>query len=251
MRALIPYTIVAIVLAGNAQGEVHVEGTPAEVRELLKEVPGTVTLYSEAWSDLDATQAVLSITTKSSDASIELAFHKNSNSSKRVSEALGKAGIDAAQIRRTPFATLPGATSSSTRQKVYHVERSFNVTVSGDRDFDRVCRAIGHLDNTRIERVEYIFPTKDEVDRAVLKKAMAQIKAKEKLYEDEFGVKLRVKNINDGQEWPHPRASENVLRNLPKTPSILSSSAPSSQTGSTPRMRVRSVLSVEYLVLAP
>jgi uncharacterized protein YggE len=191
----------AAALAVTAAPELS--GTPDELTEHLRAIPGQVTLTGTAEKKVEADRAEVVIKVTNSDRSFKKALVRNQEMRADIMTALEKSGIPAERIHMSRFSSTPTQGFFTSKVKSYDIEGRVTVEAASEKEVQAVAAVVDEEDGVSLLSLSFASTRKDQHAASVLNIALARVKDLKELYEKDLGVVLIPRAVGP-QPVPRP-----------------------------------------------
>jgi uncharacterized protein YggE len=193
-------------------GEPQLNGTATDLTEFLKGVPKIVTLTGESEVRIQADEAIISLSVRSEQKTLEGALKQNEELRNKIASLLSQRGLAADSIKAAKFSSTPKTGMFSDKAKSYLVENSVKITVRTDQEFQAVANVVDTMADVRYLGIDFEHTDKDAVKAKALAEACDKASAKRKLVEEKFGIKLVPQKLSEGTRLDQARLNQAVMR---------------------------------------
>jgi uncharacterized protein YggE len=142
MKKITLTALLILFCAALVFAEPEIKGTPSELSNYLKEIPKHVTLSGKSEVKVQADQAVVEISVKTEDDSLETALKQNQNLRAKIVKSLKNAGIPADKIAASRFSSTPQYGFFGKRPSSYEVANLMKITISDEKGFQEVAKIV-------------------------------------------------------------------------------------------------------------
>lgn len=168
----------------------NIEGTPSELESYLNGLPKIVTLSARASKEAPINKALVKIRVVSESPSLAKAFEANLNIRLGIRAQLKDAGIDSKDINESKFSSAPEYGMFSEKPKSYKIENVLSIVVASEPQLIKVASVVDAGEDVYFISSKPKAGQSGTVDKDLIAKALAKVKDKAALYENELGVKL-------------------------------------------------------------
>ena len=191
MRHLLITLLFLSLSATFVHADPELKGTPTELANYLSSLPKEVSLTGEAKMEIQAESGTVTIGIKSEDPKLQVALLNNQIIRKEIIVKLDSFGIAQSKIKGTKFSSTPEYGLFGKKPNNYVVENILKVTVENEKELQGVAGIVDNYKEVFYQGIELKEQEKDEIKKRLLNMALTNAKAKQKIYETEFGIILK------------------------------------------------------------
>ncbi|MHC4758332.1 MAG: SIMPL domain-containing protein [Planctomycetota bacterium] len=195
MKKLMLVCIVVLMISSFAFGEPELKGTPSELAGYLKQMPKTVSLSGQSEVKVQADQAIVEISVKTEDDSLETALKLNQNLRTKIVKSLKDAGIPSDKIAASRFSSTPQYGFFGRKPSSYEVTNLMKITISDEKGFQEVAKIVDANREVDYNGFIYEHSNKKGLKTKVTEQACDDVNKKKVIYESKFGLKLQPKSF--------------------------------------------------------
>ena len=173
-----------------ASAQPNIEGTPSELESYLNGLPKIVTLSAQATKDAPVNKALVKVRVVSESPSLAKAFEANLKIRLGIRSQLKDAGVDPENINESKFSSAPEYGMFSEKPKSYKIENVLSIVVTSESQLIKVASAVDSSEDVYFVSSNAKSGDSGEIEKELIAKALAKVKEKASLYENELGVKL-------------------------------------------------------------
>lgn len=190
----------------------ELKGSPEELTSYLSELPEEVVLQGEAKLELPAESGVVTLGIKVENPQLQKALLNSGNLRTTIIEQLVGGGLSRDGIKETKFSSTPEYGLFGKKPNNYVVENLVKVTVKDQDELQQVAGIVDTFDNVYYQGLELDEMDKEEIRTRLIDLALANVKAREEVYEKALGLTLEPVSFEEGisTELPVPRQWQEV-----------------------------------------
>jgi uncharacterized protein len=205
MRNLIAVSVVMLVMVSLAFGEPEPKGTPSELTAYLRGLQRSIILTEltgESKIEAQADKAIVEISIKTENASLEASLKSNQEMREKIIAELIEAGISAEDINAEKFSSTPGYSSFADKPGKYKARILIKITVTDEDDMQEIAKIVDV--HTEVEYLEVNFEHSKEKDlkKQAIDQAIDDMMKKKTEYEKKFNVTLALRSFSEQSTVP-------------------------------------------------
>ena len=210
MRNLIAVCVLVLVVGSAAFGEPELKGTPSELTAYLRSLPKSITLTGESKVEVQADKAIVEISIKTENSSLEACLKSNQTLRASITAKLTEAGIPADKIIAEKFSSTPKYGLFGGKPNKYEVRNLVKITVADEKDFQQIAKIVDQYQEVEYSGLNFKHSKEKELKKQAVEQAFDDLLKKKTEYESKLGITLSPRSFSE-QTIAAARAS-NVRR---------------------------------------
>ena len=190
MRYYIILIFILILTSFAAHAAPELKGTPDELSNYLSAIPEEVTLTGEAKLEMQANKGIVTIGIKTEAPQLQKSLQENQELRNEITKKLISSGISQDNIKGTKFSSTPEYGFFGKKPNNYVVDNSLKISVENEKELQEVAGIVDNYKNVFYQGLELKKEKKEEVKKQLLNMALANAKARQKVYENELNIIL-------------------------------------------------------------
>lgn len=197
-------TLLVIILsvAGLAQAETELKGSPEELRQFLHPVEHTVTLTGTHENTAYSDKAILSLVITTEADRLGDSMASNTRLRTTIAQSMIDAGVNPEEINTSKFSSSPQFGWFGTRPKSFEVVNRMSVGITDEAHLQLIARLTDDNEEIIMEGMEFEHTAKEEFQDNVRKAALDKALAQRTVYEQQLGIKLTPINVQENIIMP-------------------------------------------------
>jgi hypothetical protein len=208
MRNLIVVCVIVFVVGSTAFAEPELKGTPSELTTYLHNIPKSLTLTGESKIEVQADKAIVEISIKTENSSLETSLKSNQALRAAITVKLGEAGITADKIAAEKFSSTPRYGLFGKKPNNYEVRNFVKITITDEKDFQQVAKIVDQFPEVEYQGINFKHSNEKELKKQVLEQAFDDLLKKKTEYENKLGITLTPRGFTEQTLFPE----EPILR---------------------------------------
>jgi hypothetical protein len=202
MRSLIAVCVVVLVSGSAAFGELEIKGTPTELTAYLRSLPKSITLTGESKVDIQADKAIVEISIKTENSSLEASLKSNQALRSTITAKLGEAGIPADKIIAEKFSSTPRYGLWSNKPTKYEVRNLVKITITDEKDFQQIAKIVDQYPEVEYQGINFKHSKEKELKKQATEQAFDELMKKKTDYENKLGIILTPRGFSEQVLFP-------------------------------------------------
>ncbi|MDH4275520.1 MAG: SIMPL domain-containing protein, partial [Gammaproteobacteria bacterium] len=186
-----------VLLPGGAVAAPELKGDPDELARYLVDDKKTVTLYGFGEERIYANHAIVSLVVKTKESKLLQALEQNTAIRNHIRNKLLAKGITADNIQSSRYSSTPVYSSFKDKPTSYEISNEVKITIVKEEEMLAVADIVDNLEQVYFARTEAKDTLKRDSQDKALDKALKNVLAKKRLYEEALGVTLVALKVND------------------------------------------------------
>jgi uncharacterized protein YggE len=197
MRNLIIVCVVVLVVGSTAFAEPELKGTPSELTAYLQSLPKSITLTGESKVEVQADKAIVEISIKTENSSLETCLKSNQALRASITAKLGEAGIPADKIAAEKFSSTPRYGLFGDKPNKYEVRNLVKITVTDEKDFQQIAKIVDQHQEVEYQGLNFKHSNEKELKKQATEKAFDDLLKKKAEYESKLGITLTPRSFSE------------------------------------------------------
>ena len=210
MRNLIAVFVVVLVFGSAAFGEPEIKGTPSELTTYLRSLPRSITLTGESKVKVQADKAIVEISIKTENSSLEACLKSNQSLRASITSKLGEAGIPADKITAEKFSSTPRYGLFGNKPNKYEVRNLVKITITDEKDFQQIAKIIDQYPEVEYQGLNFKHSNEKELKKQAIEQAFDDLLKKKASYESKLEITLTPRSFSEQILLPQ---EQNLNRN--------------------------------------
>jgi uncharacterized protein YggE len=202
MRNLIVVCVVILAIGPAALGEPELKGTPTELTAYLQGLPKSITLTGESKVEVQADKAVVEISIKTENNSLETCLKSNQAVRAAITAKLTEVGIDANKIVAEKFSSTPRYGFFSNKPSKYEVRNLVKITIADEKDFQQIAKIVDQYPEVEYSGLNFKHSKEKEFKKQATEQAFDDLMKKKAEYEGKLGVTLTPRSFSEQAYFP-------------------------------------------------
>jgi uncharacterized protein len=232
MRNFIAVCVVVLVVGSAAFGEPELKGTPSELTAYLRSLPKSITLTGESKVKVQADKAIVEISIKTENSSLETCLKSNQVLRASITAKLGEAGIPADKIAAEKFSSTPRYGLWGDKPNKYEVRNLVKITVTDEKDFQQIAKIVDQHQEVEYQGLNFKHSNEKELKKQAIEQAFDDMLKKKASYESKLGITLSPQSFSEQLLLPQEQnLNKNYDGRSSKMQANISSYAPQQAAG--------------------
>jgi uncharacterized protein len=210
MRNLIAVCVVVLVVGSAAFGEPELKGTPSELTGYLRSLPKSITLTGESKVEVQADKAIVEISIKTENSSLEACLKSNQTLRAGITAKLTEAGIPADKITAEKFSSTPKYGLFGGKPNKYEVRNLVKITVVDEKDFQQIAKIVDQYQEVEYQGLNFKHSKEKELKKQAVEQAFDDLLKKKAEYESKLGITLTPRSFSEQTLFPQ---EQNIYKN--------------------------------------
>jgi uncharacterized protein len=210
MRNLIAVCVVVLVAGSIAFAEPELKGTPSELTKYLSGLPKSITLTGESKVKVQADKAIVEISIKTENSSLEACLKSNQALRASITAKLGEAGIPADKIAAEKFSSTPRYGLWGDKPNKYEVRNLVKITITDEKDFQQIAKIVDQHSEVEYSGLNFKHSNEKELKKQATEQAFDDLIKKKTSYESKLGITLSPRSFSEQLLLPQ---EQNLSRN--------------------------------------
>lgn len=181
----------------RVEAEPELSGRPSELSRYLGDVQGTMSLRAVGKVEVEADEAVVSLSLNTVDKLFASALEKNRKARETAQRAMEVAGIPPEKISSSNFTSTPDYGRRGDVPKEYSVRVAFTVTIAQEKQLQVIAQLVDSLPEALYQGIEFKHSKEEENRKEALKRALEEINTKKRTFEQQLDVQLVPKHVGE------------------------------------------------------
>jgi hypothetical protein len=210
MRNLIIVCVVVLVIGSTAFAEPELKGTPSELTAYLRSLPKSITLTGESKVEVQADKAIVEISIKTENSSLEVCLKSNQTLRAAITAKLTEAGIPADKIVAEKFSSTPKYGLFGGKPNKYEVRNLVKITVADEKDFQQIAKIVDQYQEVEYSGLNFKHSNEKELKKQAVEQAFDDMLKKKASYESKLGITLTPRSFSEQTLFPQ---EQNIYKN--------------------------------------
>ena len=202
MRNLIIVCVIVFVVGSTAFAEPELKGTPSELTAYLRSLPKSITLTGESKVEVQADKAIVEISIKTENSSLEACLKSNQTLRAGITAKLTDAGIPADKITAEKFSSTPRYGFFSNKPNKYEVRNLVKITVTDEKDFQQIAKIVDQYQEVEYQGLNFKHSNEKELKKQATEQAFDDLLKKKAEYESKLGITLTPRSFSEQTLFP-------------------------------------------------
>ena len=210
MRNLIAICAVILIVGSAAFAEPELKGMPSELTAYLHSLPKSITLTGESKVEVQADKAIVEISIKTENSSLEACLKSNQVLRTGITAKLTDAGIPADKIIAEKFSSTPRYGFFGNKPNKYEVRNLVKITVTDEKDFQQIAKIVDKYQEVEYQGLNFKHSNEKELKKQATEKAFDDMMKKKAEYESKLGITLTPRTFSEQTLFPQ---EQNIYKN--------------------------------------
>ncbi len=188
---------VSLTLSSSLYAAPELSGNPDELSHYLLEQRKIVTINGSATEEVEADTAIVAITVRTKDAKLNDALQENEKARQAIKDNLQQAGIANDKVKASKFSSSPNFSWFRDKPSSYEITNEVKITISNEEQLRAIAKIVDVQKDVLMGGTEFKDSQKVSHEQKALQKALAEVKSKQKLYEQSLGILLTPVRVLD------------------------------------------------------
>jgi len=252
MSHLKPFMLTLLIVgtlfvSGTSLAEPELKGGVNELTHYLLDNRRIVVISGEGEEKASADNAIVSLMVKTKEDKLQQALSKNKKIRNTIRNELIKKGIKEKDISFAKFASTPDYGWFGDKPTSYTINNEIKITIKSENKLEAIASIVDSKKEVYFVRSVTEHTNKENAKRKAQDKALNNILAKKKLYQDKLGIKLsaiRVIDENIVTQQPAPVLKQRRAKSIALSEDLVS--APRAGNKSFGEITYRAYTRVEF-----
>lgn len=224
MRIVLVFLSLIILSPVFAHAEPEIKGTPNELFNYLTRLPKEVTITGVAHIKIQSESGVARIGIRTENPKLQIALENNQTLRNKIIAKLINQGVAKSNIKGTKFSSIPEYGYFSKKPSNYIVENVLNISIQKEAELQKLAAIVDEYKQVFYQGFELKEQAKEQIRQQLSKKALADAKARKKIYEDDLSIVLKPIAFEESFSFEkpqlrqkHPKKNERSFSSLSKT----------------------------------
>jgi uncharacterized protein YggE len=200
MRNLIAVSVVMLVVVSSAFSEPESKGTPSELTAYLRGLQNSMILTELTGESKIVTQAdtaIVEISIKTENSSLETCLKSNKEMRDNVITQLIEAGISAEDINAEKFSSTPGYSSFADKPAKYRVRILVKITVTDEDKLPEIASIVDAHSEVEYLGINFEHSKEKELKKQAVDQAFDDLIKKKAEHEKKINVALNLRSFSE------------------------------------------------------
>ncbi len=197
MRNLLVVCLIILVSSSAAFAEPELKGTPSELTKYLNNLPRSITLTGESKVNIKADKAIVEISIKTENTSLEACLKSNQALRTNITAKLNESGIAADKITADKFSSTPRYGFFGKKPNNYEVRNLIKITITDEKDFQQIAKVVDQYPEVEYKGLNFKHSNEDDLKKQATEKAFDDLMKKKASYESKLGVTLTPRSFSE------------------------------------------------------